>query len=299
MLQYGKTFVMATLILFSIVGYARQREKPAGTAGTAVSSDGVPIKWESRGRGEPALVFIHGWCCDRGYWSEQLPYFASRYQVVAVDLAGHGESGLNRKGWTVEAFGDDVAAVAAKLNLKRVVLIGHSMGGPVILEAARKMPDRVIGLVAVDSFFNLESKYSHEEMTALAAPFHADFGKATRDYVRTMFTPKSDPKLVEQIVSDMSACPPEVGMGAAFGANGIVAFINTKLVATLRELKAPIVFINSDAKPTEVEINTRTLPSFNAKIVPGVGHFVMMEAPAMFNRLLEESIREFTGKAAK
>jgi pimeloyl-ACP methyl ester carboxylesterase len=293
---------MASLFLFSIVGYARHTEKPAGTAGTVVSTDGVPIKFESRDGGEPTLVFIHGWCCDRGYWNEQLPYFAQKYRVVTIDLAGHGESGFDRKAWTMDAFGDDVVAVTTKLNLKRVVLIGHSMGGIVILKAALKMPERILGLVAVDEFFNLEAKNTPEEIEKLLAPFRSNFTEATGNWVRTIFTPKSDPKLVERIVADMSACPPLVGLGAAAGADGMIEFeynMENRLIRTLRELKAPIVFINSDSQPTEVEINRRYLPSFNAKIVPGVGHFVMLEAPEIFNRLLEESIREFKQQATK
>lgn len=53
--------------------------EPAIIVDTAISSDGVPISYEVRGRGEPALVFIHGWCCDRSYWKEQLAYFAEKY----------------------------------------------------------------------------------------------------------------------------------------------------------------------------------------------------------------------------
>ena len=106
-----------------------QTDKPSVEFGTAVSADGVQIRYEFRGKGEPTLIFVHGWCCDRSYWREQLPYFAEKHRVVAIDLAGHGESGLNRKAWTLDAFGDDVAAVAAKLSLKQMVLIGHSVGG--------------------------------------------------------------------------------------------------------------------------------------------------------------------------
>jgi len=76
---------------------------------------------EVRGEGEPALVFIHGWCCDRTYWEAQLPYFAQKYKVVTIDLAGHGESGLDRKAWTMKAFGEDVAAVVEKLGFYKTI----------------------------------------------------------------------------------------------------------------------------------------------------------------------------------
>src|SRR5918994_764401 len=91
----------------------------------------------------PALVFVHGWSCDRSYWSRQLPHFAGRHNVVAIDLAGHGESGVGRQAWTMPAFGDDVVAAVEQLGLESTVLIGHSMGGDVIVDAALKLPDRV------------------------------------------------------------------------------------------------------------------------------------------------------------
>ena len=228
-------------------------DKPGVAFGAAVSADGVRIRYEVRGKGEPALIFVHGWCCDRSYWRRQLPYFAKKHRVVAIDLAGHGESGLNRKAWTIDGFADDVAAVAAKLGLKQVVLIGHSMGGSVIVKAAPKMPCRVLGLVAVDQFFNLEERHTRKEMDEFMAPFRANFREAVSNWVRGAFTPKSNPKLVESVAAHMSSRPPEVGLGAATGPDGEYAFatnIGNRLVRALRKVRAPLVFINSDSQPT-------------------------------------------------
>src|SRR5512134_3037148 len=113
---------------------------PARAAGgPATSADGVPIHFTTEGKGEPALVFVHGWTGDTRFWDAQMKHFAPWRQVVAVDLAGHGASGKDRREWSVPAFGQDVRAVVEKLGLGRVVLLGHSMGGSVIVEAARLM----------------------------------------------------------------------------------------------------------------------------------------------------------------
>ncbi|MCP4993401.1 MAG: alpha/beta hydrolase, partial [Gammaproteobacteria bacterium] len=117
---------------------------------TVSSTDGVSISHYVRGSGTPALVFVHGGMCDHSYWDEQVAHFASRYTIVTLDLAGHGDSGIGREEWTMEAFGGDVAAVVNHLDLKRIILIGHGMGGPVIVEAASLVPDRIMGLVGVD-----------------------------------------------------------------------------------------------------------------------------------------------------
>jgi len=181
--------------------------EPTITVDNTISSDGISIAYEVRGEGKPALVFVHGWCCDRSYWHEQLPHFAQKYKVVAIDLAGHGESGLDRKKWTMGAFGEDVAAVVNRLSLDQVVLVGHSMGGPVILEAARRMPKRVIGLVGVDTLQDFEGKLTQEQIEEMFTPLRSNFAEATRNSVRTMFTPNSDPALVEKIATDMSSAP--------------------------------------------------------------------------------------------
>ena len=104
---------------------------------TVPSIDGIPIAYEVHGQAEPALVLVHGWSCDRSYWKEQVDYLSPQYRLVLVDLAGHGESGAGRKDYTMASFGADVAAVVDSLKLQKVVLAGHSMGGDVVIEAAK------------------------------------------------------------------------------------------------------------------------------------------------------------------
>ena len=260
------------------------------TVDNAVSPDGVSIAYEVRGEGEPAIIFIHGWCCDRSYWNEQLPHFAQKYKVVAIELAGHGESGLDRNEWTMGAFGEDVVAVVNKLNLDQVVLAGHSMGGFVILEAARRIPQLVIGLVGVDTLQNFEDKLTQEQIDEMLTPLRSNFVEFSRNFVTSMFTPTSDSALVEKIANDMSSAPQVVGIGAL---EGYIDFQNNEIIRVLQEVQAPIVCINSDKYPTNVETNQRYAPSFQAKIMSGVGHFNMIEDPETFNRLLEESVQEF------
>jgi pimeloyl-ACP methyl ester carboxylesterase len=292
--RFLKIFLLSMSIILLIIGCAKQEEELAIIVDSAISADGNAIHYQVQGQGKPALIFIHGWCCDRSYWDAQLPYFAQKYEVVAIDLAGHGESGLDRKEWTMGAFGEDVVAVVNKLNLDQVVLVGHSMGGPVILEAARRMPKRVIGLVGVDTLQNFEDKLTQKQIDDWFAPLRSNFVEPTRNFVRTMFTPNSDPALVEKIVADMSSAPQEVGLGAL---EGYVDFQNNEIIRVLQEVQAPITCINSDQYPTNVEVNQSYAPSYKAVIMSGVGHFNMIEDPKTFNRLLEETVQEFVQKA--
>ena len=106
----------------------------------AVSSDSERIAYSIYGAGETALIFIHGWSCDSRYWHKQLSTFSKNYRVITVDLAGHGNSSQGRLDYTMISFARDVKAVVEKININQAILIGHSMGGGVMAEAARLMP---------------------------------------------------------------------------------------------------------------------------------------------------------------
>ena len=253
----------------------------------ATSPDGISLAFDDGGAGDPAIVFVHGWSCDRTYWAAQMPAFTDRHRVVAIDLAGHGESGTGRRAWTMPAFGDDVAAVVDQLGIEDVVLVGHSMGGDVIVEAALLLRDRVRGLVWVDTYRSLAEPITIEELREFLAPFQMDFAEEAERLVRGFFLPTSDPALVERVVAGMSGAPPEVALDAlehAIANEG-------PAVAGLGRLSVPIVAINPDYRPTDVASLRRH--GVRTVIVAGVGHFPMMEDPEQFNRRLAEVVESF------
>jgi pimeloyl-ACP methyl ester carboxylesterase len=253
----------------------------------ARSADGIPVHFEVEGAGEPTLVFVHGWSCDRTYWSRQIDHLAATHEVVAVDLAGHGESGGGRREWTMPAFGGDVVAVIEKLGLRQVVLIGHSMGGDVIVEVALALPERIVGLVWVDTYNTLGGVDTPEETEKFVRPVRQDFRTAVEGFVRPMFVPGSDPRLVEHVVADMSAAPPEVAVEMM-----VHALTNDDaILAALPELQAPVVAINPDYRPNDVEALRRH--GVEAVLMTGVGHFLMLEDPEAFNRLLGQTVEDF------
>ena len=278
-----------------LISCQQEAETPPVATGSVVdsvaSADGVMIHYEVVGEGEPTLVFVHGWSCDRSYWKEQIEEFAKTYRVVAVDMGGHGESGLGREDWTMEAFGADVASVINELNSSKVVLIGHSLAGSVIIEAAQQLPGKVIGLIGVDTYQNLEMKLTPEQVADFTDPFKADFVAAMDGFVRHFFLENADSVLVDYIVSDMSKAPPEVAISAA------ESYFSTNIAEVLKEVRVPIRAINSDMTPTEMETNRKHASSFEMKSVTGIGHFIPQEDPATFNRLLHETLDELTGKS--
>jgi pimeloyl-ACP methyl ester carboxylesterase len=254
-------------------------------ADVAISSDGMPIAYEAHGAGEPTFVFVHGWSCDRSYWREQISCFAQRHRVVAVDLAGHGESGLGRTEWTMSAFGEDVAAVARQLALRDVVLIGHSMGGDVVVEAALRLRDTVRAVIWVDTYRSLDEEVPDDEIDAFVAPFRADFPAAARDFARRLFLPHSDPDLVEWVSADMAAAPQEVALACI---RSSVANAGV-MPARLRELGLPVVAVNPDNGPSDIDGLARH--AVRTVQMRGLGHFPMLEDAAAFNAVLAEIVR--------
>jgi len=260
---------------------------PAAPALKVASADGVPIAYEVHGQGSPALILVHGWSCDRGYWKEQIADLSVQYQLVLIDLAGHGESGMARKNYTMEAFGDDVAAVVQKLDLKNVVLVGHSMGGDVIVEAARKLPGRVTGLVMVDTYKTLGQPSDEAAVQAFIGRFRKDFRGTTNSFVRSLFGPEADPKLVDRIAKDMAAAPPAVALSALEN-----SFTHERAAeAALLALKLPVRAINADNSPTDHEALAKY--GVKAYVMPGVGHFLILEDPPRFNRSLDSVVKGF------
>ena len=250
----------------------------------AKSGDGVRIAYEVHGKGALALVFVHGWSCNRSFWAGQIEPFSRQFKVVAIDLAGHGDSGRNREKWTIQSYGDDVAAVVKKLDLRRVILVGHSMGGDVIPEAALRLPGRVVGLIWLDTYRKLGAGRTPEEVEAFAAKFRPNFSEATRDFVRSMFVSTSDPALVERVAVAMSSAPPSVALPSLESAFSY----SREMPKTLQQLHLPVIAINPENAPTDVP----SLEHYGVHVIfmPGVGHFLMMEDPKRFNGLLGTAI---------
>ncbi len=274
---------IALVALSSPVWAGSQR----AASGTATSADGVPIRYDAAGKGDPALVFVHCGGCNRGFWDRQMAYFGAKHRVVALDLAGHGQSGVGRKDWTMAAFGQDVVSVVEALGLKRVVLIGHSLGGPAVLEAARRMPGRVAGLVLVDSWVDFEQRIAADEMEKYVSALQADYRATTTGMLTQYFLSASTPEPVKaRVLETVLSAPPEIGVAVA---RSVVAY---DPLPALREIKARIRAINSDRFPTNVEGNRKYVPGYQVAIMKGVGHYLMLEQPEAFNALLADALRE-------
>lgn len=253
----------------------------------AASFDEVKISYEAVGEGGPVLVFVHGWSCSRAHWNAQKDYFSKKYRVVMLDLAGHGTSGKNRKKWTMEAFGKDVAAVVKKEKLTKVVLIGHSMGGVIVLNAAKELKGSVVGIVGVDNLHDVEVKLTKEQIEEFVSPFRKDFEGKKESFFKGMFPKGTGPAVIEKAEAGIKADP---GIAITL----LEEFCKIDQARLVNETEVPIHLINADLWPSNVQAGKRQAgSSFELTLIKGVGHFPMIEAPKRFNTALENVVEGF------
>ncbi|KAB2847226.1 MAG: alpha/beta hydrolase [Melioribacteraceae bacterium] len=275
------------VIIFSIIVF---RSENIAEEGKVKSNDGIEISYSVNGEGDVALVFVHGWSCDKSYWKNQVDEFAEEYKVVTVDLAGHGDSGNERADYKINFFGEDVASVITTLGLNKVVLIGHSMGGAVIFETYGFVSPRVLGLIGIDTYQGLTDKYPEEQTNQFIQPFKDNFVEAAKGFVKSMFPPSADSVLAEKIADDMSQAPQNVALSAI---ENLFRYENPELLA---QINVPVISINGDLFPTNYEENKKVLPTYELKIINNCGHFPMFEKTEEFNKILKETIVELTSK---
>jgi pimeloyl-ACP methyl ester carboxylesterase len=261
---------------------------------TVKAADGLNIVCETRGKGDTALIFLHGWCGDREYWKHQVGPFAADYRVVTLDQAGHGESGKDRKVWTVESLAGDVEAVVKALNLKRVILVGHSMGGHVSLLAAKRMPGTVVAVIGADTLQDADKEMPAEMRKQFMEAFEKDFKGTMRGGLGMMVHEKSDADLKKWLIDRAEAQDPKMALGL------MRDLMSLDLKKLLKEAKVPVRCINSGGgyaffTATSVE-NNKKYADFNAVTIADVGHYPMLERPEEFNKKLREVLKEVGGK---
>ena len=242
--------------------------------------DGVSINSTVRGTGPRTVVFVHGWTCDESSWREQVPFFEKNYRVITLDLPGHGKSGSPTGApLTMELFAKSIEAVRVEAKAGKIVLVGHSMGTPVIRQYARLYPANVAALVPVDGVLHLSGSPNAPNPDRMKGP---ESLKNREAMIRGMFGKSATPPIQEHILKMMLAAPEATAyqaMAATFAAPNWID----------ETFAVPALGIFADHSPAnDPKYFKKIFPNGNAVEVPGTGHFVMMEKPEEFNKLLAE-----------
>ena len=263
-----RILVLALVALFVPSSHAR-----------AATVDGARIHSTSTGEGTKTVILVHGWTCDETSWSEQIPVLAKKYRVITIDLPGHGQSDQPKDGkFSMDLFAQAIEAVRAEANVDRVILAGHSMGGPVVYRYAQLYPEHTVALILVDSpLFKAPDVRSFVDQ-ALPRVVGDEGVKGREAMIRGMFSPATTPDLQSRILQMMLRAPEATAKGAMNAMADPVVWENHVLQIPALAIFAATYGGNS------LDVTKSYIPDLQFLNVPGTGQFLMMEKRAEFNQ---------------
>ncbi len=233
-------------------------------------------------RGTKALVLIHGWTCNADFWRESEWAFP-QYRVIVLDLPGHGLSDKPHTDYSMEYFARSIDAVLKDAKVKHAVLVGHSMGTPVIRQFYRLFPKETLGLVIVDGA--LRPYGPKAQMDKFFEPLYQDYSKEAPKFIDGLLGPvRAD--LKPGIRAAMLATRDYVAISAMKG-------MIDESIWTEDKIKVPVLAIMADSPEWANDTGSfyKTIaPDIDFQLWPGVSHFLMMEKPKEFNKAVGDFV---------
>ncbi|WP_328343756.1 alpha/beta fold hydrolase [Micromonospora sp. NBC_00421] len=249
------------------------------------------MRYRTYGQGRcGTFLLVHGWCCDHEFMAPPARHLAARQaRVIAVDMPGHGASPPPADGYGVAEMAGHLRSFAAALDLRRVFVLGHSLGGVWSLVAAAGDRDRFTGLGLLDSAV-AGPPGAAAAIAQVAASLRDDTSGAVREsIVRSYFPPYSDPRLVERVVAATARPSTEVAYAPIAGLAEWTAAEGD--VAALRRWDRRLLFVGSNAPFADYARLAQLAPQAVIGQTVGSGHFVQLQVPtqvdAMLDRYLE------------
>ena len=276
MMDVNRLFVLFAFLL-SVTATASSAEIESRFA----TFNDTRIHYLSRGKGDEALIFVHGWTCNAEFWRPQMNDFPS-LRLVAVDLIGHGQSDKPHVAYTMEYFARSIEAVLRDAHIKRAVLVGHSMGTPVIQQFYRLFPEKTAGLVIVDG--TLRVFLPKEQMDQFVNSLRSNYQTAEPAFVDGLLGPIKDERLRSEIKTTMLAAPDYVGISAMEGMADQKSYGNDTIKVPVLAILAKSPFWGPD---TETFLRS-VVPNLDFRMWEGVSHFLMMERPQEFDHAVQE-----------
>ena len=238
------------------------------------------VHYQISGKGDEALIFIHGWTCNLDFWRGQAGAFPT-LRVITVDLPGHGQSDKPRVAYTMDYFARSIEAVMRDAKVKRAVLVGHSMGTPVVRQFYRLYPQKILGLVIVDGALRLF--FPKDQMEKFVGGLRTNYQVAAPQMIDSMLVPVKDAKLKQQIRTAMLSTPDYVAISAMDGMSDEKVYDPAPINVPVLAILARGPFWSADTEPF-----LRSLaPRLEFHMWDDVSHFLMMERPDEFNRTLQ------------
>ncbi|HJP94181.1 MAG TPA: alpha/beta hydrolase [Pyrinomonadaceae bacterium] len=239
--------------------------------------NGARIHYKSYGKGRDALVLVHGWTCNLDFWRDQIPDFAKRNRVIALDLPGHGQSDKPQIAYTMDLFADAIDAVMRDAKVEHAVIVGHSMGTPVARQFYRKYPQKTLAIVIVDGGLRpFGTKEMREQFLSMfRGPNYKEAGAQMFSQISGTL-PAAEK---ERISSSFASTPQYVLVSAMENMNQDSLYGPDKINVPVFAILAKSPFWTPD---TEQFLHSLA-PDLELQWWEGVGHFLMIERPKQFN----------------
>jgi len=265
--------------------------------------EGSRIFYATQGAGSPTLIFVHGFGCSHRIWDRQIPALAAGRTIIACDLRGHGESEGCAVDCSIELLGRDVAELTRSLGKRAgTVLIGHSLGCRVVLQAYLDAPGSVMGLVLIDGSWTNSADYSRSVQSVEERIQQFGYAAFVQGEIAQMFPVNSGEALREEIGAEAAKLPESIGRPL---------FLNTmewdarQMEAALGRVTVPLLILQSTvvmADRTRVTLTSgmstpwlnlvrRVVGTVQIEIIPGVGHFAMLEAADRVNEAMDGFVK--------
>jgi pimeloyl-ACP methyl ester carboxylesterase len=251
------------------------------------------VSFERWGEGGFTLVFLHGFACDRSDWNAQTEVLAERFRLVAFDLPGHGQS-MPRGSPTTEVIAQTLGEIIGRWDERGLVLVGHSLGCRIALEIYRQRPASIRGLVLLDN-----GEVGHGDPARTVSLFDEQIRTLgveglLRAGFEGMFVRESDPNLRQRVLERVTKI--DAGFAEALLRDAVRwgAYNAPQILAAVR---VPVLLLQSTARDENnhwralkpgmttpwTELVTQSVEDVELCIVPGVGHFLQIEAPEAIN----------------
>jgi pimeloyl-ACP methyl ester carboxylesterase len=253
----------------------------AGPAGNLFVRDGGPAPGNPSGL---PVLFVHSLGGNGGQWALQLDHLRRTRRAAALDLRGHGDSDPADDGdYSIAALAGDVGAVADQLGLRRFVLAGHSLGGSVAIEYAGRHPERVAGLLLVDPNGD-QSRIPKKQAASFIRAIAADPLAEMEWHFRQILV-HGDAAASRWVLEDLRLTDEAAISGA------IASSFHHQPLPALARYGGPKLTVVSDMNSLPFSLH-RLASDLPARLVPGTGHWLQMDRPAVFNRIADEFIAE-------
>jgi pimeloyl-ACP methyl ester carboxylesterase len=264
--------------------------------------NGARVNYVEMGQGDP-LVFVHGLSGCWQNWLENIPHFARRHRVIAVDLPGFGESELPHEEISIPGYGRFVDAFLGEIGVERASLVGNSMGGFIAAEVAISQPRRVEKLALVSAAGVMTVR--HLELTfakRMSRAFHAGSARMIARRQSIVRRRRLRKMMLYGIVRHPELLQPELVYEIASGGgkpgflDAFKAILDYDFRDRLPEVKDPTLIVwgrNDRIVPVGGAYRYEQLiPDSRRVIFEETGHVPMIERPALFNRVLEDFLNE-------